>query len=721
MNHIDPLAKPDFNNTLTLQDMVFQVWKRRYLVAGLTLLGAIAGVVIALTSKPIYVASSLMQLDIKTDNQSAPSEFTQMQKYLSSEISSDGEIGLLRSRNVMGEVVDRMNLDLQVGAEGTFFKRLLRRPVPEIDLEVLRMPAQYLETPFDLVAVDSLGKYELRDSLGTVLLSASTGETVDSSSNTLGFTLRVRSIRNAAPGQVFKLMKSGSQEAIENLNKVLSISEEGKKTGLMALSLEGTDPHLTARILDTIMRVYQEAGALQNAAAAERRAQFLEAQLPGLKKAMDSAESALHGYRKLTGALDIGHETNIAMEQLQRLQQQVQDFEQKRKEASERFRPGHPAIVTIDSALGLLKIQISRQMGSMRSLPVQQQEILRLNREADVAEEMYTSVVKEAHNYRVVAEQAVPSAKIIDPAIPSLRPQKPKKKNLVVGAVFGAFLFGCGLAVALRILLGGIEDPQLIEDILEKPVMTLIPRVREQRQLESRIADGKKGIHILAHSIQEHVALECIRILRIPLMNAIAKGANKIVTITGVSPDDGKSFVSANLAILLAQTGLKVALVDADLRRGHLHKSFGLYRGRGLSNVLAGEFTMQEAMSAVDVPGLSFLAAGQVSGRTNDLMNSPRMIPLMQELSDRYDVVIMDVAPLLAVTDADTIGQFAGTSLMVLRHGAHTTGDLITCRRRIQQSEINVVGVVINDVDLMAPIYGTRFGRRLHRYQTKSI
>ena len=188
--------------------------------------------------------------------------------------------------------------------------------------------------------------------------------------------------------------------------------------------------------------------------------------------------------------------------------------------------------------------------------------------------------------------------------------------------------------------------------------------------------------------------------------------------ITGPCPEVGKSFVSVNLATVLTSTGKKVLLIDADLRRGHLNKYLGIKRENGLSEFISGEIPIGEALHETSVPGLTLIPTGALPPNPTELLLHQRFNNCLSVLTPRYDHIIIDSPPILAAADASIIGQIAGGTLMVLKSGVHPMREIEQAVKRLQQAEVNLRGILFNDISAHSRSYGA--GKYNYQYSYTS-
>ena len=209
-------------------------------------------------------------------------------------------------------------------------------------------------------------------------------------------------------------------------------------------------------------------------------------------------------------------------------------------------------------------------------------------------------------------------------------------------------------------------------------------------------------------------AIESIRNLRTALHFGMMDVKNNCIMIAGPGPSVGKSFVSVNLAAVLATNEKKVLLIDGDLRRGHLHEYLGIERENGLTEFVSGDIPIGDALHQTTVPGLTLIPTGVLPPNPAELLLHKRFTNCLSVLASRYDHIIIDSPPILAVTDATIIGQMAGGTLMVLKAGEHPMREIELSVKRLQQANVNLRGILFNDVPAQNRKYGA--GRYHYAY-----
>lgn len=381
----------------------------------------------------------------------------------------------------------------------------------------------------------------------------------------------------------------------------------------------------------------------------------------------------------------------------------------------------------LDSQIASAEQNLSRFGGQLELIPAREVEFARLSRQQKLLGELYTLLqtrLKEAEINEAVESTEV---RVIDEALTPRIPISPRPlRNLALGIMLG---LGMGMAAAFaREKLD--TKVRTREDVTEAtsgmPVLALIPRIRVGAEAAAAGRNRLAGVNGNGHGreVQAPVvqiapfspASEAFRALRTSLAFVRLEGAPQVVVVTSAMPGEGKSTNSVNLALSQAQQGTRTLLVDADLRRGVLHRTLGTRQEPGLTNVLLAGVPLDEAI--VQVPSgeegttLDFLPAGVFPPNPAELLGSEKMAALIAELRGRYGMIIFDAAPLNLVTDAAVLAKQCDSALLVTRTGFSDKRSLHHAAWQLQQVRARVGGVVMNDVDVEGSgrYYGYGYG-----------
>ena len=310
---------------------------------------------------------------------------------------------------------------------------------------------------------------------------------------------------------------------------------------------------------------------------------------------------------------------------------------------------------------------------------------------------------------RVTKAGTVGDIRIIDYAVLSNKAIRPDKV-LIFGSAFIIGLFLGVIAVFIRKTLHhGMEDPELIEKQLYVPVYAAVAHSKIQESLSKELTkphkSDKKWPPILAVRYKEDPAIESLRSLRTTLHFSLLEAQNNIIMLTGPSPGVGKTFIAINLAVVMADAGKKVLLIDGDMRKGTLNKSLCVSREQGLSDVISNRITLQEAIREIPQINIDFISTGAIPPNPSELLLHDRFSALLEVLTSKYDLIIIDSPPILAVTDAAIIGKMVGATFMVVKAGLHPKRELKQSISRLSQSGSELKGIVFNDMARISSRY----------------
>jgi tyrosine-protein kinase Etk/Wzc len=362
-------------------------------------------------------------------------------------------------------------------------------------------------------------------------------------------------------------------------------------------------------------------------------------------------------------------------------------------------------------------------------LPETQQKLLHLMRDFEVNQEIYLALQNKTQELAIMKASTVGNVRILDTADVFPKAEKPKKPLIVIVAT----LLGGTLSIAFILIKAafnrGITNPQQFEDI-GLTVYATIPlsdtqvTFTETQKLKAKLSKsmGRKSKVIkevlVAKENPTDSAIEAIRSLRTSLHFAMLEAKNNVVMISGASPEVGKSFVSTNLAAVIAPAGQKVILVDADMRKGYSHKLFDLTAEQGLSCNLIGDLDTAKVIKPTNIENLDFISRGKIPPNPSELLMGERFSKLITELSAQYDLVIIDTPPILAVTDASIVGHHAGTSFMLARFEQSSLKEIAAAANRFELNGIDIKGVIFNAVEKNASSYYSEYG--YYNYEYKS-
>ncbi len=724
------LSPEEGEEGLALGEIIAILMDYRWLIAAISLFALAVGLAWVLVVKPVYRADGLIQVEEKT--QGGIGSLKALQPLLGDDTTVSAEIEILSSRMVLGRVVSKLKLDI-VATPRTFpliggiVSRRYQGDEPNsawlglssfawggerIQVDSLDVPQQALDEKHTLIAGEE-GAFEIFNKDDESVLKGRVGTRTSDH----GYSIFVSQLK-ARPGTVFRLKKLAAETAIDDLRRDYTVKERGKKSGILELSLLGKDPEQMVVILDDIENTYVRQNVERRSAEAEKTLKFLETQLPALKTQLDNAEAAYNSYRQSRGSLDLDMETQGILKLLVDADDAAIKLQMQNDELRQLFKAEHPRMEALKDQMDRVRARRDQVLAQVQRLPETQQTVLRLARDVEVSKNLYTDLLNTAQQLRVTKAGTVGDVRVIDTAAVGRKPV-----SLGPLAVLGVALL-LGLLVSmvaiwvLRSLRVVIEDPESIESQLGLPVYATVPHSKTEVELNRTAREGIA--ELLAVAYPEEDAVESLRGLRTTLHFALLDAQRNSLLITGSSPSLGKSFISKNLGAVLAQVDKRVVIIDGDLRRGHLHKEFAIERAVGLSEYVSGQATLEEITKDTMVPNLSVVTTGQIPPNPSELLMHRRFAVLLAELSARFDTVIVDAPPVLAVSDAAIIGRHVGATLMVARAGKHPIRELEQAIKRLNQAGVQVKGFVFNDLNVSRQSYRYGYKGYVYRYSYKN-
>ena len=689
----------------------------KWLILGTTVLALLLGGLYATFATPIYKADALLQVEKKQGGMAGLEELSQA---MGQEQSMAAEIAILRSRMVLGNVSEQLHADIVVRPDRDPWLGRFTAPDPVApgvprplfagyrDSETFVTVKQFIgpdnlrERAFRLTA-DEQGHPQLR--LGEKkVLGGPADQVLRSEDESI-----VLELGEWQPGsEALTLTRLTPLQAVGAIRSGLTVNEQGRDTGILNVGITGPDKERILAVLDAIAENYLLQNINRQAAEAEQSLEFLNKQLPELKAELTEAEEKLNAYRLESDSVDMEMETQSLLGRVVSMESKLNELKIKESEVSAKFTKEHPAYRTLleqRRSLEQERDQLNRQIGQ---LPETQQQILRLMRDVEVNQQIYVGLLNRAQELRIMKASTVGNVRIIDDAVVYPAPVKPQK-GLVTGlAGFLGLILSAGFVLGAGLLHRGIESPDQLEE-QGIPVYAAVPLSEQQQKLDRIVAMMRRRkrskhepIPLLAVSDPADLAIEALRSLRTSLHFAMMEATNKVMMISGPSPQVGKSFITANLAAVLAQVGQKVVVIDADMRKGHLHRYFKNQNDLGLSDLLSGQAEHQQVIHETEVENLHFIPRGQIPPNPSELLMHSRFKALMERLSAEYDLVLVDTPPILAVTDAAIIGQQAGTSLIVARYGVNSAKEVDVSVHRFEQNKVEIKGAILNAIERRA-------------------
>lgn len=724
----------------------------KWLIIGVTLLVTLIGYAYAWQATPVYRADALLQVEQRQANLAGALDMAMLgQEATGSTTQSE----ILRSRMILGQAAQQAGLDLLVRPEYFPFigEAMVRRGSPRPDwqqgshyvwageniaVNELRVESVLLGEPLTL-EVSGANSYRLLDRNDSVLGNGAAGELLIIGSPLI--ELRVERI-DAPVGARFTLTKRSDPQMVSNLLSRFAVAQRGRDTGILELSLTGDDRAEIVRSLNAISDVYLIQNINRQAAEAESRLQFLEQQTPQVQADLNTAENQLNEYRAQQDSVDLDFETRTMLERIVGLETELNQLQFQETELAQRFTPSHPSYRSLLEKRSQLQTERQQLENMVNNLPETQRQVLRLNRDVEVSQQIYMQMLNATQELRIARAGTVGNVRILDQALAGNNPIAPRTNLIIVISLMAGLMLGLMIVLLRHMLHRGVDSVEQLQ-ALGLQVYATVPLSDRQLKLFDRLSVrknskllGKKFAKVLNNSGRRRnrepefgvlaaidpadLAVEALRSLRTSLHFAMLEAPNNRLMLTGPSPAVGKSFVSTNLAAICGQGGQRVLLIDADLRKGHLHRSFKDNNDPGLSDYLVGDSTLETIVRNTDIEGLSYVARGTAPPNPSELLMSKRFSQFLDLVSEQFDLVIIDTPPALAVTDAAIVGKLVGTTLMITRFRANNPKEIERAMQTLESAGVVVKGSILNAIERSASAYyGYGYGYYNYSYKTE--
>jgi tyrosine-protein kinase Etk/Wzc len=719
---------PPAEDEINILELLGVVWAGKYWIALAAALSLAVGSFLVLKTQPIYQAQGLLQLEAKSGALALPEG---MQDLFggggSGNSPGETEIEILKSRMVMGQVVRDLGLAIYANPRPLPVLGLIpvRLGLPDLGLVTryqwgnesitvgeLEMPEAWLDVPMDL-RITGADSYH-------VLLPNGQGYDGKLRSRLVlpehGFSLVVDQLEGPV-GREFILGRKTLPKAVQAVQQNFSVSENPKRSSILQVTYNDPNPRRAEEVLNTIAQTYVAQNISRSAAEAQNSLAFIEEQLPVSAEAVRKAQDALNAYRQKQQSVDVDYETRSLLERATQIETDLNALTIQEDELKKRYTINHPTYQALLQTRAGLEIQLEEIRKATVGLPETQKEIFNLTRNLEVAQQVYVQLLNRSQELRVVQASTVGSVRIIDTAYASNIRIAPRTGRTLAIYLLVGLILGTGFVLMRRALRRGIRGAQEIEQA-GLPVfatVTYSPDAANHRKT-------KGGLPILAMAKPDDLVIEALRSLRTSLHFGMLDAKTNTILLTSAAPGAGKSFTAVNLAAVAAQAGQKVCLIDADLRKGYLRRYFNREKGTpGLAEFLAHEKTLDEVLIQGPIPELCVITSGRFPPNPSELLMRAEFEALLTTLNERFDLIIIDSPPTLAVTDPVVIGRYAGASIIVVRHLETMLGEVEAVRRAFETAGAKVTGAILNGYKMSeGSRYGGQYQYYNYRYSYKS-
>lgn len=668
---------------------------KKYFIIITALLFAGCALLYSVAKTPVYRSTVLLQLE-KTPQSTL---ITNLALGFGEDRNATAtEIGIITSRKVLGKVSDELDLQTEVTPKRVPLLSSLQKlfsddKEPQISVTKFAVVPE-LENEIFALTITGAQSFTLSGS-GTQTLTGRVNHPVTAD----GIALTVSKI-NAPIGSRFNLVRRSKQLTIAMLQKNLQVTESSKSSELLRLSYIGPDRAKITRILEVITQSYMQENLQHKAEETTKSLAFVDSLLPGVLNRLKQADEKLQRFKEENGSVDLSLEAKEILESSVSLWSQKNELDLARAELARRYTKDHPMYRMVQDKATIMRQELDKLGKRINRMPKQQQAYLSMKRDAESEHEIYMQLLAKQNELRIVQASTVGSIRLIDKAESDIEPLGVKKSLVILlGLMLGVIVSSlwCLVEAALR---KPLESPEQIEQAGIE-VLAIIPESKwlTRHNKIVRLPQKEKFTAVwLAQAHADCMAIEALRSLRTGLFITLSRLERNSILISSATDEVGKTFVSLNLASLIASSGKSVLLIDADLRRGHINELIGSRQNSGLSEMLSGKSERDDIVQSTSLQGLDFIARGESTQLSSELLSGERLAALIEWAEQRYDYVVVDTPPLLAITDAAIVAQHTGMSLLVMRYKLSTVNEVSNTLNRFYKSGIQPDGVIFNCV-----------------------
>ena len=731
--------------------LLSHIWK----IAIITVFIATLAVAYAFLAQPIYSADVLVRVDPPESNAFGVVPQTQVLNQLTAQ-PTDAEIAIMQSRSVIDPVLQQYKFNVVAKPHGfpllSILSELFATPgAPsnpwlyldsfawggeQIDITSLNVPSKLEDKNLNLIALGN-GRYQLRDDTGNTLLDGTVGMLAQANDISIFVNRLV-----ARPLTRFDVKRYNEINAIRRFQNSLKIADDGRSTGVVRITFSDRSPNVATGVANAIAQSYIAASIASRQANDGKTLAFIDQELPRLRTDLLKDELALSAFQRSSVSMSPVTEAQSYLQSDLDFQRQIAALSVQRIQLLAHFTDDSPEIKNIDQQLDKLNGYETNFHTQFVGMPKSAQENADLTRNMKNAETIYTAMANKQEELMVQRAGATGNAHIVDAAVRPSLPFKPDRVLVISGGVALGLLLGMAYVFIRYQVIGGVTNPNFIQDYLSVPLLGALSFSHNQENIETpapaeaqagrdlgwRHADGisanaggsaRIGLaktrtissslpacahRLLSRSFPHDISIEALRYVRTALQIEMAQAPNRIVALTSPTVGTGKSFVAANLAVLQAEAGLRILLIDADMRCGRLASFFKQSNAEGLAEVLRGDLQLHAAIRPVGIQNLSFMSCGNYPVNPSELLAKSPLNTLLGGIESQFDLVIVDTPPFLPVTDAAIVAHQAGATMMVLRFGTQTKQEVTDTVSGLDRTGARLIGAVFNG---MPPRYGT--------------
>jgi len=557
----------------------------------------------------------------------------------------------------------------------------------------------------------------------------------------------------------------------DEVRKNLQVSQASKKASIIKITLEDNVPLRATEYINAVAKAYLKQSIERKTIEATKKLEFIDSQLKQITKSLHTSAKDLEEFKKSSSTVSISSKADIVIQRSAELEKQLADISLKRKIVASLFNDvksgqglesisivgmgsdggsivdmvkglqdaiikkkillqdytsSHPEVIKVNNTIiqlkrsifktlknmlllmkekeTLLKKAISQEKKQIDKLPENERVLSNLKRQFLANEKIYSYLLEKRSEVSITKAATINKNRILDSAILPKEPIKPKRKLvIIVGFIIGLIL-GIFIAFIRAFLNDKIENKNDIEKATTVPIVANIPFIKEN-------ADS-----LVVLKSPKSVVAEAFRSFRTNIQFMVKGESGYVISLTSTISGEGKTTIGMDLAGIISITNKKVILVHLDMRKPTLHEKFKLSNTKGLSTILAGKDRLDEVIQSTDYKNLDVITSGPIPPNPSELLDSREFKEMINQLKERYDVIILDTPPIGLVTDARIVLELSDISLYVVRD-KYSKKEFIENINKLKQDGIKGFGIVYNGIKASSKGYGYGYGNGYGYYK----
>lgn len=697
------------------------------------------------TLQPQYKTTALIQIKSQSDNNVG--SFNSLANNISNQASpTDTILALIRTRYILEPIVRENSLNVVVtphyfpyfGAwkarhyQGADLAKPFLGLVPyvwggeRIEIKYFSVLPEMEGMTFRLVAKKA-GDYQLYSPQGNLVLEGKVDKRA-SSKQYPGVILELTALR-ARPNTEFFISYRSTIATAEKLARSLQIKniannasqDTNQNTGIIQLELTGSNPKETEHVLNEIVNYVVSVNVKQKANEAQKILDFLHKKIPQIGDSLEKSETALNEYHARAETLSMTQEGQILIRQLMAIYGFLDDLKSQKEQLLQIYTPRYPLVVANAHQQTELEKKLKEIKAKIRNFPLANQKEINMTREIKVKNSMYLSLLANVLQSEINQAGIVGDVIALDMATPA--GQLPlNKMSISLAGFFIGMILSIFAIIIKTALTKTVDDPDQLENELQVPVRTIVPYSKKQKQLEKTFQKQLKVSGstfstplILAKLEPEDIAIESLRSLRVSLHINNSSTKDNTIVLMGSLSNIGKSFVSLNLAQVIADAGKRTLLIDADVRKGRLHQVLMKSKMNGLGEYLEGKFNFDKIIRTIPNSNLSFISCGLCSRHPTELFQGQQFQNLLQYAKQNFDQVIIDTPPVLVASDGVLIARHCDIKLFVVNAAKDELTNIKQAIKQVRSTGTDIDGFVLNHRQPVVS-YGSRYYYNRYSY-----